>query len=169
VGRLLNLGAGNRGALVDRSFVVNVDHVEPADCGSSIFVVADGAALPFRSGSFVGIIAKDVLEHLPNPVSVLAEIRRTALDDATLLVTVPRAIARAVWDDPTHVRGFTQNALQTALRLSGWRPDQPIRRIGSIPGAGRLGLAAHLETLLRIPIFGHWFGTNWMVFTRPTV
>lgn len=168
-GRLLNLGAGKTGAFVGGSCVVNVDHVKPAEFGPGTFVVADGDALPFRSGSFAGIVAKDVLEHLPNPISALMEIHRAALDDAMLLITVPRAIARAVWDDPTHVRGFTQHALRTALRLSGWRHDVAIRRIGSIPGVGRLGLTTHLETFLRIPIFGHWFGTNWMVLTRPIV
>lgn len=89
----------------------------------------------------------DVLEHLPDPISVLVEIGRVALDDSVLLATVPRAIARAVWDDPTHIRGFTQHALRTALELSGWRPDQPIRRIGSIPGAGRFGFTELPDTL----------------------
>lgn len=164
-GRILNLGAGSTSVAADRRVVVNVDHVQPKARLSGIFVVADAGALPFRLGSFDGALAKDVLEHVQTPVAVLEEIHRTVRRDGVLLITVPRAIARAVWDDPTHVRGFTQNALRTALRLSGWASDPPIRRVGSIPGAGRLRLTAHLETLLRIPGLGHWFGTNWIIFT----
>lgn len=167
-GRILNLGAGSTSAAADRRVVVNVDHVEPTGNVPGIFVVADAGALPFRPCSFEGVLAKDVLEHVQEPVSVLLEIHRTVLHGGVLIITVPRAIARAVWDDPTHVRGFTQNALRTALRLSGWASDPPIRRIGSVPGAGRLHLTAHLVTLLRIPGFGHWFGTNWMVLTTPS-
>jgi ubiquinone/menaquinone biosynthesis C-methylase UbiE len=75
---------------VDGSYVVNVDHVEPAGDQPSIFVVADGNPLPFRPGSFDGVVAMDVLEHLPDPISVLVEIGRVALDDSVLLATVPR-------------------------------------------------------------------------------
>lgn len=167
-GRILNLGAGGTSATTDRRVVVNVDHVEPAERGTGIFVVADACALPFRCGSFDGVLAKDVLEHVQEPVSVLIELHRTIHNDGALLVTVPRAIARAVWDDPTHVRGFTQNALRTAFWLSGWESDAPIRKVGAVPGAGRLRLTARLDTILRVPGFGHWFGTNWMVLTRPS-
>jgi len=165
VGRILNLGAGSTSVAADRRVVVNVDHVEPTERLPGIFVVADASALPFRADSFKGALAKDVLEHVQEPVSVLEEIHRAVGRDGVLLLTVPRAIARAVWDDPTHIRGFTRNALRTALRLSGWASDPPIQRIGSIPGAGRLRLTSHLVTVLQLPGLGHWFGTNWIVFT----
>lgn len=131
--------------------------------------MADVSALPFRHRSFDAALAKDVLEHVQDPISVLAEIRRAVRVESALLITVPRAVPRAVWGDPTHVRGFTERALRTALELSGWMSDPPMRKMGSIPGAGRLRLTRHLDTILRIPIFGHWFGTNWMIVTKPSI
>lgn len=167
VGRIINLGAGTASVKADGRFVVNVDHVAPPGLDNGIFIVADAAALPFRSNSFNGVLAKDILEHVQNPMSVLVEIHRAVDDKGVLLIIVPRAIPRAVWDDPTHVRGFTRHALRTALKGSGWESDGPIRKVGGVPGAGRLGLTAYLDILLRAPGVGHWFGTNWMVMTRP--
>lgn len=167
-GCLLNLGAGAVGVRRNNATVVNVDHVQPLSPSLAVFVVADASALPFKAAAFDGVLAKDVLEHVPDPVGVLTELRRVVPLRAALILTVPRAIPRAVWDDPTHVRGFTQRALRTALRLSGWLDTMPVRRIGSIPGIARLGLTQNLEAILRIPLFGHWFGTNWLVETHAT-
>lgn len=80
-----------------------------------------------------------------------------------MLVTVPRAVARAVWDDPTHVRGFTARALLMALDHAGWEAIRPPRRMGGLPGAERLRLTPYLELLMRIPGIGHWYGTNYIV------
>ena len=166
-GRVLNLGAGG-GAVTGTgaAWVVDVDHVAPADAGGAPFVVADARALPFRPGAFGGALLMDVIEHVDDPIAVLTEVRHAVRPAGEVVVTVPRAIARAVWDDPTHVRGFTAHALVQALDLAGWRPLRPPRRFGGLPGAGRLGLLPYLEGLLRIPGLGHWYGTNWLVHGR---
>jgi SAM-dependent methyltransferase len=164
-GPILNLGAGE-GVSFDDMFVINVDHVAPRLGASRRFVVADAGRLPFRAGAFTGVLLKDVIEHVVDPISVLSEVRTVAGPTGEVVVTVPRAIARAVWDDPTHVRGFTARALMQALELGGWRAARAPGRFGGVPGAGRLGLVPHLELLLRVPGFGHWFGTNWLVQAR---
>lgn len=123
------------------------------------------------TGAIAGVLAKDVLEHVEehveDPIWVLTELRRASRDDGRLLVVVPRAIPRAVWDDPTHVRGFTARALQSAFGLSGWKASSPIRRLGGFPGAGRVGLGRRLDALMRIPGLGHWFGRNWIARALP--
>lgn len=162
-GLILNLGAGATSVLDGRRTLINVDHVlvdRPTSDGR--FVVADANHLPFPESVFVGAIAKDVLEHVDDPIQVLRELRRVCGPDGRLLVVVPRAIARAVWDDPTHKRGFSRRAVSTAFALSGWTEAGPVRRLGGFPGAGRLGLTAHLEGLMRVPGLGHWFGRNWI-------
>lgn len=162
--RVLNLGAGTATVSHAGKFVVNVDHVA-SDGWAGAFVVADIAALPFRDGAFDGALLKDVVEHVAEPIAVLAEAGRTVRPGGGAIVEVPRAIARAVWDDPTHVRGFTARALTQALDLAGWQPRTP-RRMGGFPGAGRLGLVRYLETIMRVPGFGHWWGKNWLVRAR---
>ncbi len=76
----------------------------------------------------------------------------------------PRVPSRAVWADPTHRRGFTTSSLITALSASGWIATAAPRRMGSIPFAGRAGIGLDgIETILRVPGFGHRFGTNHLV------
>jgi SAM-dependent methyltransferase len=161
-GLLLNLGAGStRFDDGDRRAVgVDIDRFFRPD---GIGAAADAAALPFRDESFDGALLKDVIEHVADPIGVASEVARVCRPGARILVTTPRAIARAVWADPTHIRGFTASALVTVLDKAGWEPLGEPRRIGGLPGAGRLGLEAHLERLMAIPGLGHWYGTNWIV------
>lgn len=159
-GRLLNLGSGAGLEIEDRT-VINVDHVLPTR-PSGIYVIADAMNLPFCAAAFDGALLKDVVEHLVEPIAALAEVHRVSRPTARLTVEVPRALPRAVWADPTHVRGFTARAITTALALSGWTSQTP-RRIGGFRGAGRLGLEPHLVTIMRLPGIGHWLGTNWLV------
>jgi ubiquinone/menaquinone biosynthesis C-methylase UbiE len=65
------------------------------------FVSADAQALPFASELFDGILAKDVLEHVRDVSVVLCKMRRVSRPGAKLVGTLPRAVPRAVWADPT--------------------------------------------------------------------
>lgn len=160
---LLNVGAGSTGHASSHQRVVNVDRALPPSFGAGLFVRADALALPFRHGSFDGVLMKDVVEHVPDSIAALEEAHRVSAPGADLILVTPRAVPRAVWDDPTHVRGFTARALLRTLSSGGWQPTGAPRRMGGFPGAGRLRLEPHLETIMRIPGLGHWFGTNWIV------
>lgn len=160
-GLMLNLGAGATGGDWHAGgSPINVDLriTNPR----SPFVQANALLLPFASASFDGALAKDIVEHVDDAHAATSEIRRILKPQATLVMTVPRAIPRAVWADPTHKRGFTRTAIVGLLTEQGFGIEA-ITRIGAIPGIGRLKLEAHLISLLRIPGFGHWFGTNWLV------
>jgi SAM-dependent methyltransferase len=61
-------------------------------------VVADAAALPFRSGAFDRALACEVLEHLADDVAALAELRRACASHARLVITVPRTNFPPSWD-----------------------------------------------------------------------
>lgn len=166
-GQVLNLGSGATSHLSPSRISIDVDRRLPLHATSGTFVVADAAALPFRSGAFHGALLKDILEHTQDPIEVLIEVRRTCSGGARIVITVPRAIPRAVWADPTHLRGFTAKALLRTLGLSGWQPAMSPRRLGGFPGAGRLRLNRHLLIIMRVPILGHWLGTNWIIDARP--
>jgi SAM-dependent methyltransferase len=164
----LNVGSGYP---VDSSSseVFSVDHSSSVLVGSDRAVGADAASLPFKASVFDGVLIKDVLEHVVDPIAVLEEVRRVLTADGRVIVTVPRAIPRAVWSDPTHLRGFTRDSLTGCLSSAGFRIVTPPRRCGSVPGAGRLRLSMnHILTICSIPAFGHYLGTNWFVEAATT-
>lgn len=51
--------------------------------------VADGAQLPFRSGTFGSALCTEVLEHVDDPSAVLGEIARVLRPGGLLFVTTP--------------------------------------------------------------------------------
>jgi 2-polyprenyl-3-methyl-5-hydroxy-6-metoxy-1,4-benzoquinol methylase len=78
---------------------------------------------PLATGRFAGVVCSEVIEHIPDPEQVIAELARLAAE--RLLVTVPdmsaipRGFAHAVvpWHllEATHVNFFTQHSLERAL------------------------------------------------------
>jgi SAM-dependent methyltransferase len=163
-GRILNVGSGFTNLESSFQTVVNVDLDPEVLPASALGVAADAAKLPFSSGAFDGAILKDILEHVPDPVLTLTELARVTRGGASLVLTVPRAIPRAVWADPTHLRGFTKRSIRWTLEMGGWDVQGRVDRIGSIPGAGRVPLLLeHAHRILRLPGLGHRLGTNWLV------
>ena len=167
-GRILNVGSGFTTVASPSQYLFDIDldpSVLQGNKGRSM--AGDAANLPFRSDTFDGAIVKDVLEHVPDPVAVLSELARVAQSEARIIVTVPRAIPRAVWADPTHLRGFTKQSICWALEMGGWLVDGRIDRVGSIPGAGHVPiLLEHSHQILRLPGLGHLLGLNWMAVAR---
>lgn len=59
-------------------------------CYSNL-IGGDGSRLPFRDETFEAVLSNSVLEHIPNVIDVLREIRRVLRDDGLLVFTVPSA------------------------------------------------------------------------------
>ena len=110
----------------------------------------DSARLPFEDTFFDGAVAKDVIEHVAVPANLAMEIHRVLRPGARLVVSVPMPKPSVVWNDYTHVRGFTRFAIRQLLEDFGFRVLQ-ISRMGSVPGAGRFGFLDWTPTLLRLP------------------
>jgi SAM-dependent methyltransferase len=77
---------------------------------------ARGEQLPFREHSFAGAIIRHVLEHLPEPVLAIDELRRILQPAGMLMAVMPnptslsRGIKKDQWigfRDPTHVNLLT--------------------------------------------------------------
>jgi SAM-dependent methyltransferase len=57
--------------------------------GRASFVLGTGARLPFPDGSFDLVLLLDVIEHLDQPLAVLADVRRVLVPGGKALVTFP--------------------------------------------------------------------------------
>lgn len=98
--------------------------------GSVLFTQADGLRLPFADASFDRVICSEVLEHIPNYLSLLAEIDRVLKPGGQLCVSVPRAWPEWIcWqlsrDYPKtpggHIRIFNHRHLQREIERQGYQ------------------------------------------------
>lgn len=81
--------------------------------------IAAGAltAIPARSGIFDLVLCTEVLEHIDDDTSALAELRRVLAPEGSLIVTVPTLNSPY---DPNHVRtGYDAEYLCNAIRSLG--------------------------------------------------
>jgi SAM-dependent methyltransferase len=112
--------------------------------GADLRLIAQDGALPLDHGEIDLAWCSEVLEHVPDTVAFLTEIRRVLKRDGRLLVTVPdhgrlrrTLIALAEYDahyDPLgqHVRFYTRRSLARALHATGFA-DIRIRSFGGPP------------------------------------
>jgi SAM-dependent methyltransferase len=86
---------------------------------------------PFLPGSFQIVIAKHVVEHLPNPERAIGEISRVLAPGGLLVLATPnldspmRAIKKDRWigyQDPTHINLRPPAEWLALLRAAGLRP-----------------------------------------------
>lgn len=66
--------------------------------------VRDLIDLPFSDQTFSKVICSEVLEHLPDPVATLRELRRVLKDDGVLAITVPNHRYPLLFDPLNWVR-----------------------------------------------------------------
>ena len=111
---VLDAGAGS-GAAGDElrargARVVAADReVDMAAYGPGPAVAADVLALPFRDGSFDLVTAAFVVNHLPDPVAGLAELRRVTRRGGAVLASTfstERAAAKGAVDAVAAAHGF---------------------------------------------------------------
>ncbi len=91
-------------------------------------VQGDALALPFADGSFDRVIASEVLEHIPDDRSAMAELARVLAPGGSMAVTVPRcgpefvnwALSDEYHDVPGgHVRIYRHRELVDRLEQTG--------------------------------------------------
>jgi SAM-dependent methyltransferase len=92
---------------------------------------ASGLALPFPDGSFDRVIAAEILEHVPDDHTMIAEAARVLKPGGLIAVTVPRwwpeRICWALSDSYHHVEGghvriYRRRQLIGRLRAAGLEP-----------------------------------------------
>ena len=75
-------------------------------------------AIPRADASYDAVVLTQVLEHVPDPWAVLAEIRRVLKPGGRLLLSVP--LTAPLHGEPWHFYHFTHHALLDMARRSGF-------------------------------------------------
>lgn len=97
--------------------------------GNASCVRGDGTRLPYPDGSFDRIIAAEVLEHIPDDETAIAELARVLRPGGTMAVTVPAWLAeRVCWAlseqyhapaaEGGHVRIYRESELRAKLQAA---------------------------------------------------
>ena len=109
----INLGAGGE---IEQG-MVNCDWL-PLPGIDKVFNLLE-TPWPFDSDVAEYILARDVLEHMPNftpdlkstPIAFIEECHRILQPGGTLFITVPHWRSHNLWIDPTHVRGYDERSM----------------------------------------------------------
>jgi 2-polyprenyl-3-methyl-5-hydroxy-6-metoxy-1,4-benzoquinol methylase len=139
-GRLLDVGCGN-GDFLHRMYkrgwsVTGIDFdakaIENAKKRAgegSIFLNTDLSGARFPDNSFDAITMSHVIEHVPDPVALLTEVRRILKTPGQLVITTPNLQSfghqkfQDCWaglDAPRHLQIFSLPALQMCARKAGF-------------------------------------------------
>ena len=133
--RILDAGCGSGRTLVELAnyggevcgIELNSDAAELARArGLGDVQVGRLEELPWEDGAFDLITCLDVIEHVPDDVTALVELRRVVAPGGWLLVTVPAY--QALWsrhDEANHhYRRYSRSMLRAAARSAGWQIER---------------------------------------------
>lgn len=127
----------------------------------SIDVGATALQLPFQDGMFDTVLSTEVMEHVPEPHQMLAEIARVLRPDGTLILTIP--FHEPLHELPYDFYRYTHLGLQHLLREHGFTIRQEYQRGGPFIVVGyllssfiyrRFGATGYPKALQPRPIAG---------------
>jgi SAM-dependent methyltransferase len=136
-GRLLDIGCGQmpyRQLFPNVASYIGVEHHNALHPDDRPTAWADGFHLPFSDAAFDTVLATQVLEHVPEPAQLLAEISRALRVGGVLLLTAPH-----IWEvheQPHDYYRYTCFGLEYLLKQAGFDVEQ------IVPQGGFLAMAA---------------------------
>lgn len=99
-------------------------------------IVMDLVTLPFKDERFDGAILDNVLEHIADPTTLLAETKRVLVPGGTLICGVPGAKGYA--SDSDHKLFYSEQALVDRLARAGFVKKELIRAPINLPALGQI-------------------------------
>jgi SAM-dependent methyltransferase len=135
-GRILDIGSGTAPVSPDLKRTVVADLSEEAMrnviCDEK--AVTSITAMTFDTASFDCVLCSEVLEHIPDDLKALSEVRRVLKPGGTLVVTVP--FQKRYWaeDDEfvEHIRRYDPGELERKLSDSGFSRIKTYKLSGPI-------------------------------------
>lgn len=102
--------------------------------GRRVLLADVAEPLPFEDASFDGVVLKDLLEHVADPVATVREAHRLLRPGGVVFASSPDA-QRWVWDDYTHRRPFTRRSFRLMFADSGFEVET-VGYESVMPGTG---------------------------------
>jgi len=83
--------------------------------------------LPFESDTFDEILGSHVIEHIRDPLPLMAELHRVSKSNATAVFRTPYGSSDDAHEDPTHVRQYFVQSWGYFSQPFYWRADYGYR------------------------------------------
>ena len=118
--------------------------------------------LPFEDEAFDGVVLKDVLEHVADPMGLVREVMRVLEPGGRVFASSPDA-QRWVWNDYTHRRPFTRKAYRLLFADQGFTVEK-LGYESVVPGTGPISALTRRKrrpALIRL--------AAWLPFVRRNV
>lgn len=129
--RLLDFGCGTGGNTSSYTSLGDVVGIEPDPAairlaharGGARYCRSNGTQLPFRSGAFDAVVASDVLEHIEDDTTAVAEIARVLRPGGVAVISVPAHQWLFSQHDAAlhHFRRYSKAGLSALLQVGGFR------------------------------------------------
>jgi 2-polyprenyl-3-methyl-5-hydroxy-6-metoxy-1,4-benzoquinol methylase len=103
---------------------VGIDLGTPPRASAAAFLRGHAERLPLRSGEFRIVSCSHVLEHSRDAYAIVAELARVCMAGGAVYLETPSGRAASLpfgtfWDDATHVRPYSPQALSQLLEAHG--------------------------------------------------
>lgn len=121
-GYLLDVGCGSKPyhALFNLNAYVGVDWPQSGHSQQTVDAFADAQILPFASNSFDTVLCTEVIEHLPQPWTAVAEMARVLKPGGCLILTAP--FVHNLHEQPHDYFRFTGYGLLALVRQCHLEP-----------------------------------------------
>ncbi|MGN0862092.1 MAG: class I SAM-dependent methyltransferase, partial [Stenotrophomonas koreensis] len=138
-GRILDIGAADRWvepllATTTQYIALDFPSTGGEMYGARPCVFADAAQLPFRDNTFQAVLCLEVLEHVPQPTLVMAEISRVLAPGGTAWISMPflYPVHDAPFDFQRHtIFGLKRDAAAAGLEvISVYKSSHSLRTAG---------------------------------------
>lgn len=106
-GRVLDVGCGS----AKYPGAVGLD-ISP-DTDADVVHDLDVFPYPFEDASFDQVLMQDVIEHVAEPIKVIAELQRICRPGARIHLRTPHFSSLLAYSDPTHKHYFSAEAIRT--------------------------------------------------------
>jgi len=118
----------DRANVAKTNYLLHLMDEEGKSYSNYLTLQGDALHLPFRNTRFDRIICSEVLEHVPDDVKVLKEIKRILKDDGTLALSVPTYFSETIYwklssdyhhQPGGHIRKYRYRQLMDLVREQG--------------------------------------------------
>lgn len=118
----LNLGCGND----IREGFINIDLIDAADLKIDLETVGKEKKFPYPDNSVELTLCSHVLEHLHNFKDLMNELHRVTKPGGVVTIFVPIYPSKQAFQDPTHVRFFTDETFSYLNQDSDYHKEHGV-------------------------------------------